>query len=262
MPPKGGLARRASLIKRVRQSGQPVIVLDAGNTLFSKTLNNLNTLSEGRYMIAGMNAMGYDALAIGPIEFALGADLLRQRLSEAKFAAVTVNVTVDGKAFGQPFAVLDRDGMKVAVLGLTGSGKIDDATVQIGDPIAAAAASVEQARKQAGLVIALSNLDQEGVQALARSVPGIDLIVAAGYYAATDQVVWLSGVPIVSCGGLGEDAGVTGITLNAAGAPVRFDHRQVVLDSSYGDDQEISALRAEFQAKYGSGSATVTPSPQ
>ena len=68
-----------------------------------------------------MNAVGYDAAALGNHDFDYGSDLLEQRMSEMDFPALAANITVDatGKSFAEGNAVFTlSEGSKVGVFGL------------------------------------------------------------------------------------------------------------------------------------------------
>ncbi|WP_342068752.1 bifunctional 2',3'-cyclic-nucleotide 2'-phosphodiesterase/3'-nucleotidase [Yoonia algicola] len=61
-------------------------------------------------MIAALNMLGYDAMALGNHEFDYGVESLRAVLAKADFKVVCANITpVAGEAFATPFVVLDRD---------------------------------------------------------------------------------------------------------------------------------------------------------
>jgi len=107
--PKGGVARRATVIKEVRSApDQAILVLDAGNTLFGQRLANE---TEGSIIVEAMNAMGYDAMAVGQLDLSRGIDVLLQRANEAQFAVLSCNIvsTQDGELVLAPYTVIEHD---------------------------------------------------------------------------------------------------------------------------------------------------------
>ena len=82
-----------------------------------------------------MNLMGYDAMAIGPKDVAAGLELLQARLSEAEFAVVSANLMVSGKLLAQPYVLLEKDGIKIAIIGLTSPDGQASESVQVLDPL-------------------------------------------------------------------------------------------------------------------------------
>ena len=54
--------------------------------------NNWTNLFQGESVIELMNAMRFDAMVVGNHEFDFGQDVLRKRISEAKFPVLGANV--------------------------------------------------------------------------------------------------------------------------------------------------------------------------
>jgi len=85
----------------------------------------ISTLSAGRAMVAVMNAMGYQAAAIGNHEFDFGLDTLRRRLSEMDFPLLAANVHYkkDGNlpGFVQPYKIIEINGVSIGIIGLASS---------------------------------------------------------------------------------------------------------------------------------------------
>ena len=68
---------------------RPHLILDAGD-LFTGT--PIADVSRGRAVIDVMNAIGYDAVAVGNHEFDYGIDTLRDRIREADFPFLSANI--------------------------------------------------------------------------------------------------------------------------------------------------------------------------
>jgi 5'-nucleotidase len=124
----------AHYVAGVRQQNPGRVVLLDGGDMFQGTL--VSNLHEGAAMVRALNAVGYDAAAIGNHEFDFGPagphvwpespdedarGALKARIAEAKFPLLSANI-VDARS-GQPltraFIVLDLDGVKVGVVGGT-----------------------------------------------------------------------------------------------------------------------------------------------
>jgi 2',3'-cyclic-nucleotide 2'-phosphodiesterase (5'-nucleotidase family) len=155
------------------------LLLDAGDALVGGGL--LGDLTQGEAIVAGMNLMGYDAMALGPKELSLGVDILRQRLAEARFPMLSANVVLSGTddPLAPPYAVLDVGGHPVGIIGLTRPPDTAVDGFQVLDPQTALASYVPRVREQAGTVVLLTNLSYRAAMELAGAVPGIDLVVAA-----------------------------------------------------------------------------------
>ena len=78
----------------------------------------------------GMNLVGYDAMALGNHEFDNPLEVLRQQkngLLSFPFCEYLSKST--GERLFKPYTIFDKQGVKIAVLGLT-----TDDTVRIGNP--------------------------------------------------------------------------------------------------------------------------------
>ena len=71
-PDAGGSARLATVVRQVK----PDLMLDAGGILSGSLLSDT---FQGEPVVAAMNAIGYDAVAIGSSEFNFGISALRAR---------------------------------------------------------------------------------------------------------------------------------------------------------------------------------------
>lgn len=79
----------------------------------------------------GMNLVGYDAMAIGNHEFDNPLSVLRQQEKWATFPLLSANIyqKSTGQRLFKPYALFDKQGIKIAVIGLT-----TDDTAKMGNP--------------------------------------------------------------------------------------------------------------------------------
>lgn len=114
--PSGGLARRAAMISTIRERERHVLVFDAGDTFFAGPENN--RINET--MVQAMNAMGYDALGLGQVDFSLGEQELKNLVSLAKFPIICSNLVFeDGlQAWIAPHVVLNSAKARIGVLSI------------------------------------------------------------------------------------------------------------------------------------------------
>jgi 2',3'-cyclic-nucleotide 2'-phosphodiesterase/3'-nucleotidase len=134
-----GLARIATLVKQVREEkgARNTLLLDAGDTIQGTPLTYYFAkvdpiTAEGgpvHPMAQAMNAIGYDAVALGNHEFNYGLETLRKFEEQCDFPLLGANA-VDAKTlrpafppyFMKTFRVPGAPPVKVAVLGLTNPG--------------------------------------------------------------------------------------------------------------------------------------------
>ncbi len=140
----------------------------------------LGDKTKGEVIVAGMNLMEYDAMALGPRELSLGVDVLRQRMEEAGFPMLSANVVLSGseELFAEPYRIVEIDGHRVGVIGLTRVPADDLRGFEVLDPGEAAGRFVPQVAEQADVVIILTNMTYPTGLALAAAVPEIDLLIA------------------------------------------------------------------------------------
>ena len=123
-----GMARLYTYIQQVRAENPNTILIDAGDdiqgTIMTDDLYN-KTPEEPHPVIAAMNYMGYDAMTLGNHEFNWGIPTMQTILSQAEFPVLAANVTdADGEfVTGAGWTIVERDGVKVAVIGKPNVGK-------------------------------------------------------------------------------------------------------------------------------------------
>lgn len=187
----GGAARRATLIRRIREANEHVLLLDSGDILQGTPYFNFFA---GELEFRAMSAMGYDFATLGNHDFDNGVDGLADILPEASFQFVSANYAIDpesplaGKVL--PYAIREVGGVLVGVFGLGISfERLVLARLHKGvsyqDPFAAARA-VSRELRDAGcaLVICLSHLgyayrnpSRPSDRTLAEAVPEVDIIL-------------------------------------------------------------------------------------
>jgi len=123
-PAAKGLERIATLVARARAEGSPVLLVDAGDALHGSPLERVwreGSRSAPEPVVAAMNALGYDAMAIGNHEFDAGRGSLDSAAARARFPFLGANV-VDARtgkpAFGTS-VVREVQGVRIGIIGLT-----------------------------------------------------------------------------------------------------------------------------------------------
>lgn len=117
-----GLAAQKTLVDRIRQEveakGGAVVLLNAGDI---NTGVPESDMQNARPDIEGMNAIGYDAMALGNHEFDSPLQIVSMQEQWAKFPFISANVINKNtnKPMVKPYIILERNGLKIAVVGLT-----------------------------------------------------------------------------------------------------------------------------------------------
>ncbi len=122
-PAARGLAKAATLVAKVRAEGPPVLLLDDGDATAGSPLVSVwhqEPAGAPEPVTLAMNAMGYDAMALGNHEFDFGPAALESTRTAAKFPILAANVTrADGSpAFPGTLVKLLPNGVRVGIIGL------------------------------------------------------------------------------------------------------------------------------------------------
>ncbi len=205
--PVRGLSRAATIVDSVRAANPGrVILLDAGDLLQGNPLAYVAArVSPDRTnpVVAAMNAMQYDASAIGNHEYNYGVPYLDSAVRQAKFpflSANTYRLGPEGVHAYRPWTIVERAGLKIGIVGATTPGvTLWDAEnirgrLRFGDIVSAVRQAVQEVRTAGAdvvLVTVHSGLNEpasydtvttgvpsENVAArIAGEVSGIDLVL-------------------------------------------------------------------------------------
>jgi len=202
-----GLAKIATLLDTLRLEAPHLILLDSGDTIQGTPMeyyhNRIDNAPPDPMMLA-MNALHYDAMAVGNHDYNYGLQVQAKAKGEAHFpwlSANTYKAGTDENRF-QPYLVKEVDGVRVGILGLTTpdipywENVPNYAGIEFRDPVAEAKKWVQilRNRERVDVVVVAMHMGLErdlatgemppsqlpnenlGV-AIAEEVPGIDLIL-------------------------------------------------------------------------------------
>ncbi|WP_438961293.1 bifunctional metallophosphatase/5'-nucleotidase [Nonlabens sp.] len=187
---RGGVARRAAIINKVREENPNTLLLDCGDIFQGTPYFNFYG---GELEIKLMSMMGYDAATIGNHDFDNGIDGLYKQLPHATFDFVISNydfsnTIMDGKTL--PHKVIEKDGVRIGLfgVGIQLSGLVDPKMFKetvYHDPIEVAKdqARILKVEKKCDIIICMSHLgyaykhDKVSDLKLAEATSDIDLII-------------------------------------------------------------------------------------
>ncbi len=190
---KGGVARRATLVKRVRQENPNTLLIDAGDVCQGTPYFNFY---RGEVEYKAMSLIGYDAGTIGNHEFDNGVASLAKALSFADFEIVSTNYDVRGSALEsrvRTHVVKEVGGLRIGLfgLGISPTGLITPDNfkpLQYLDPVRMSRGVTKLLREQerCTLVLGMSHLGyypdpkngEVGDTQVAAQVEGIDFIAS------------------------------------------------------------------------------------
>lgn len=117
-PGMGGVAKRYTLIEKIRQEEEHVLLLDAGD-VFQGT-PYFNTF-HGELELKLMSMMGYDAATMGNHDFDIGLDGFKNAKQYANFPFLCANydfseTILNGET--QRYTLINKGGLKIGVFGI------------------------------------------------------------------------------------------------------------------------------------------------
>ena len=192
----GGIARRATLIKQIKASHEPVIVMDAGDIIDGSPFS---VEFQGEADFAAVNAAGYEVAVTGNHEYSNSIQDFLKRVKQAQFPVLGANVfKADGTPFLTPYILFNEDGVRIAVLGLVTPNTykaVKEGNLTIKDPIEVAKEWVPKLRAQADAVICLTHIGFGVDQQLAAQVPGIDVIIGGHSHTRVEKPILVKHAP-------------------------------------------------------------------
>ncbi len=188
--PLGGLARRSTEIKQIKDTDPDVLVLDTGALIFER--HNLYPPYEptsrmtAHLMIDMLNKIDMDAVNVSAMDLADGPDSLVMYDKLSSWPWLSANVVKRGteERLFTPDLMKTVGALRIGIFSLMDQTTIgvpffdDRSSIQVLDPVETARSEVEKLRKEgADLVIALAYMDKDNVERLLDTVSGINLLI-------------------------------------------------------------------------------------
>jgi 2',3'-cyclic-nucleotide 2'-phosphodiesterase (5'-nucleotidase family) len=258
----GGAAYLAAMIEAQRARNPRGSVLLSAGDMFQGT--PVSDLFQGKPVLEMMNALRFDAMTLGNHEFDWGRAALDGIIRSAAFPVLSANVVdrTTGACLGgvKPYIIVERKGVKIAVIGLTTpetayATKAENVRgVAFLDPAGVLPGLLAETRQRgAGLIVLLTHLGLDEDIRLAASVSGIDVIVGGHSHTVVRDPVVVGQTIVVQAGCYGLYLGVLELTVDektgrieaatkkaelkpvSAGPQDRFDARIARIAEGYGE---------------------------
>ena len=249
----GGLARVATLRKRLLAEGRPVLTVLAGDFYSPSALGTARVDGErlaGKQMVAVLNALGLDVAALGNHEFDVSEEAFRARLAESAFPYVSANVApADGAAafpgvrprlvvpVGLALGDTVRVGFTSVVLPSTAAPYVRYAA-----PLPTLAAQVRQLDAEADVEIGLTHLAFADDATAAATIPALDLVLGGHEHENISAVRGPRRVPVLKADANARTAYVHRVSLDRATGAVEVDSELVPITPALPDDPDVAAV--------------------
>lgn len=202
------LVHRQELINKIRSE----VEADGGKLLLLSG-GELNT-DDDILSLKQLNQLGYNAMTVSPLLFDEPLNNIRTQEATADFPFLSANLyeSETGRPVFDAYALFDFDGLRIAVMGLTGQGNLSDGIaeyrrgIEIIDPVLAASELIPYLRRQADIVIVathailypkLTKFKSKSIYPIPK-LEGIDLLVGNSAL-ASDGVSRITEASASSC---------------------------------------------------------------
>lgn len=232
-------------------------LVDLGDfTNTEATVGELKT----RYVWKTMEQLGYDASTPGVRELT-NWTLYRELVAASPIKSVATNLVVveNGKESpaGLSTFVMDIGGVRVGFFSLIGAAEVSSATPPAGiefrpqDPLTVARATVPELRKEAEIVVLMSEMSPQETDELLKQVQGIDVALDGRQPAWIDRAQKSTNTIVQQTGLRGQFVGQLVLIVDPSGKITEWGSRNGPLDSVYPEKAEITAQikQVEDQAK-------------
>ena len=125
-PSDHGLARIFTKVQEYRAKHNNVLLIDSGDLIQGTPLTYYFNMIEPEVphpMILAMNTMNYDAFTVGNHDVEQGIAVYTRLEKQSEFPWLSANSCLDdGSTFYSPYKIIEKNGIKIGILGLTTPG--------------------------------------------------------------------------------------------------------------------------------------------
>ncbi|SVD14204.1 uncharacterized protein METZ01_LOCUS367058, partial [marine metagenome] len=175
----------------MRQEGNDPIILDAGDLFFTTPdLHDSNRVSEkyrASVIVTGYEQIGCDAINVGQYEFGGGEKFLLETTSTTQIPFISANLinTQTNQLLFNPYIIIEREGLKIAVIGLTNLLPKTIKNIRADDYITAGKSMIKKIKDQVDIVVMLVNANRADQKTLTKEFKEANLIFTSGSISLT-----------------------------------------------------------------------------
>ncbi|ALB63235.1 5'-nucleotidase [Cronobacter condimenti 1330] len=253
----GGFATISALVKQEKARNKATFFFDAGDYF---TGPYISSLTKGRAIIDIMNTMSFDAASVGNHEFDHGWNNTLVQLSQATFPVLLGNVfyqNSDMPFWNKPYVILEKDGVKIGVIGLHGVFAFNDTVssstrqgIEARDEVKWLQHYLDELRGKVDVTVALIHEGVPGRQSslgstdvkralnkdiqTASHVKGLDILITGHAHTGTPEPIKVGDTLIMSTDSGGVDIGK--LVLDVSPGAHRHQVKSFELKTLYADD--------------------------
>ena len=245
----GGIPYLATKVHELRKE-KPTLLLSAGDMIQG---NNWANLFQGESVIEWMNEMRFDAMVLGNHEFDFGQEVLKKRISEARFSVLGANI--EGLDHLKPYVIKELKGIKVAIIGIVtedvplSTHPRNVASLRFLSPIETVGKYIEELKKKADVMVVLSHIGHPADRSLAQRVKGINVIVGGHSHTKITKPVSIGNMIIVQAWEHGKALGVLDLTVKD-GKIIGFEgHLEEIKPEKGREDRATLAIVKKYKER-------------
>ena len=170
----------------MRQEGSDPIILDAGDLFFTTPdLNDSNRVSEkyrASVILTGYEQIGCDAINVGQYEFGGGEKFLLETVASAQIPFISANLinSQTNKLLFNPYTIIEREGLKIGVIGLTNLLPESIKNIRADDYITVGKSMIKKLKNKVDIVVMLVNANRTDQKTLTKEFKEANLIFTSG----------------------------------------------------------------------------------
>lgn len=237
----GGIARRGSLVERIREEQKSVLLVDAGGIFEGKT--SLDRLRAKTNMEA-MSEINYDAILLSPTELQFGNRFLEGITTELSLPLISTNNPPLWESGGlvQSSAVKTLKGNRLIVLGA--SYVPNQSLPHLIETLSRRITAQKEGHK--ATVILLSALEGEDNRRIVRQLKEIDLLISMQPKARGNQYEEIGNTVVAYCKPHGETLGKINLKFDDQGQIIGYHLQELFMDETVPDNQAVRSILEAF----------------
>lgn len=256
-PRKGGISRRAAFIEKIRKENENVLVVDCGD-MFLK--NKKPGELRAKTIAKAMGIMKYDAINVGDYDLGFGKQFFSEAAKENSLPFVSANIGLadekikNAKNTIQPYKIIQLNGFKVGVTGITPAIYFTDETIKkelsiITDMNGELQKLIKEMNKEADFSILLSHLGNDATKNYLEmnDLEKVFVTVSGHGRHLSFEPRLIKNTYMVQNSTSGESIGVLKIHLNEKNIPESCTLENVTLTLEMPEDPQIVKLVKDFE---------------
>ena len=170
----------------MRQEGNDPLILDAGDLFFTTPdLHDSNRVSEkyrASVILMGYEQIGCDAINVGQYEFGGGEEFLLETASTTQIPFISANLinTQTNQLLFNPYIIIEREGLKIAVIGLTNLLPKTIKNIRADDYITVGKSMITKVKDKVDIIVMLVNANRADQKTLTKEFQEANLIFTSG----------------------------------------------------------------------------------